>query len=237
MQALRLSLYQQQAVFRNPISSEVVETYPLPPPSTVLGLLSTMLQRTFEPGDINISISGSYDALIRDYQWYKKSSIPKPYPIMVHILQDVNLLLHITAYQNTELLDKIKQAFTTPQRYLYLGRAEDVLKVENIKLVDIKTKNIEAKESISINKAIYLSGIFMQNISNRGIPYWLGTFLHQNEITVHSGKNPETKMIRNFDWVLYNYFENNSTINTEETSDFYHDGDDYVWWSLPNPLL
>ena len=43
MQSLKVKLYQEVAVYRNPITMEVIESFPLPPPSTVLGLVQSLL--------------------------------------------------------------------------------------------------------------------------------------------------------------------------------------------------
>ena len=234
MQALKLCLYQTQAVYRNPVSSEVIETYPLPPPSTVLGLISTLIKKPLSGDDINISIAGTFDTLVRDYQWYKKHSTVKPYPILVHILQDVNLTIHITTYDNKELLTRIKKVFEQPPSFLYLGRGEDLLKVESVNLVDVILKDPSDTESFELAESTYIPERDLKKIQDRGIPYFLATFLHPDIITVGSGKKQESKLLRNFDWILYNYFEKNTPIETKDGIQLYHDGERYLWWSLPN---
>ncbi len=234
MQALKLCLYQTQAVYRNPVSSEVIETYPLPPPSTILGLISTLIKKPLDVGDINISIAGSFDTLVRDYQWYKKYSTTKPYPILVHILQDVKLTIHIMTYDNIELLTRIKDAFEQPPSFLYLGRAEDLIKVESIDLVNITLKKPSEFTSFVIDESTYIAEHDLKNIRDKGIPYWLATFIHPNIVTVGNGKKQESKLLRNFDWILYNYFEKNTSVETIGDSQLYNDGERYLWWSLPN---
>lgn len=150
MNALRLKLHQNTAVYRNPMSSEIVETYPLVPPSTVLGLISTLLKREIKVNSLNISIQGDYEALLRDYQWYKKydeESTKKygplkfsNYPLLIHTLHDVYTVLHVIS--DDETLQELKNTFQTPPFYLYLGRAEDLLKVDDVQMVQIKENKV-----------------------------------------------------------------------------------------------
>lgn len=235
MQSLKLDFYQTQAVYRNPVSSEVIETYPLPPPSTVLGLITTLIKKPLGPRDINISIAGTYDTLVRDYQWYKKHSTTKPYPLLVHLLQDVKLTIHVTTYDNNELLAQIKNIFEQPPRFLYLGRAEDLLKIESIEMVDVTTRQPAQDEGFEIDKSTYIAEHDLAKIYAKGIPYWLATFIHPDIITVGTGKKQQSKLLRNFDWVMYNYFEKNTYIEADDDIQMYHDGERYIWWSMPNP--
>ena len=232
MQALKLCLYQTQAVYRNPVSSEIIETYPLPPPSTVLGLISTLIKRPLDPDDINISIAGTFDTLIRDYQWYKKHSTTKPYPILVHILYNVKMTIHITTYDDEKLLAKIKDAFERPSGFLYLGRGEDLLKIVSVDLVELILKEPSQRNSFNLAESTYIARHDLKKIGNKGTPYMLATFLHQDIITVGSGVKQISKMLRNFDWVLYNYFEKNLPIETNSGQKLYHDGDRCIFWAL-----
>jgi CRISPR/Cas system-associated protein Cas5 (RAMP superfamily) len=70
-----------------PTSSEIIETYPLPPPSTILGLISSMLrEQELSEDEFNIAIQGKYEAIFRDYQWYIKYEGKSRYPIVVNNL-------------------------------------------------------------------------------------------------------------------------------------------------------
>src|SRR3979409_2054829 len=92
--ALRVKLFQNTAVYRNPTSSEIIESYPLPPPSTILGLISSMVREMELPeSEFNIAIQGRYKSIFRDYQWYIKfaENGNKRYPIVVNNLIDLNL--------------------------------------------------------------------------------------------------------------------------------------------------
>ncbi len=51
---------------------EVIETYPLPPYSTVLGFVHNMLSSTQTIDGINISVQGRYGNLCREFVRYHK---------------------------------------------------------------------------------------------------------------------------------------------------------------------
>ena len=160
MQALRLDLHQHNAVYRNPSSGEIVESYPLVPPSTILGLISSMLKKQdLESGSFNLGIQGSYVALIRDYQWYKKydeltvSNKDHRYPLLVHTLYDANLLVHVYVNEYSTL-EQLTKLFRNPPYFLYLGRSEDIIKINESKIVDIKKQKIVESYRFPLNAYI-----------------------------------------------------------------------------------
>src|SRR5690606_8281029 len=180
MRALRLKLHQHNAVYRNPPSGEIVESYPLVPPSTLLGLISTMLkQQELEPGSLNLSIQGTYGALIRDYQWHKKydqaigSYQDHRYPLLVHTLYDVNLLLHVFT-QDQSMLARLESLFKHPPYFLYLGRAEDIVKVNEVKIVDIRRQKLTESQRLPYNAYIRPEEAQAMRIS--GVRYNLTSF-------------------------------------------------------------
>jgi CRISPR-associated protein Cas5t len=232
MNTLRLRLHQHTAVYRNPTSSEIVETYPLVPPSTVLGLLATLLKREIKVGSLNISIQGDYEALLRDYQWYKKYETQKfsNYPLLVHTLHDVYTVLHITSDDKT--LQELEVLFQTPPFYLYLGRAEDLLKVEDVRMVQVKETPVRG---MHLKHSTYMTSEESKKLQDKGILYRLATFLHSVYVTVGTGNKQQTKMIRDFDWHEYHYLEKNTRLEADdEEINVLTDGEYDVWWLLPS---
>lgn len=75
MKALRLDLFQETACYRKPFAIKISETYPLPPYSTINGLLHRILDaKEYIP--MRISIQGDYESLVNEYQttyFYKKN--------------------------------------------------------------------------------------------------------------------------------------------------------------------
>lgn len=127
---LRIIIKQDKAVFRVPYSMEIIETFPLPPYSTISGFVHNMLGIKSFIEEMNISIQGSYGGLIRDYVIYhkfsKNSKEASPYPIVVTSLIDVEFLIHIKM-PDEKLKEDLIRAIKNPPFYPYLGRAEDLI--------------------------------------------------------------------------------------------------------------
>lgn len=240
MQALRLKLHQHTAVYRNPVSGEIVESYPLPPPSTILGLISSITkQQELQNGSFNLSIQGDYGALMRDYQWYKKydeatgNYQDRRYPLLVHTLFDVRLLIHVYA-NSTDMLDKLEKLFQNPPYFLYLGRAEDIIKIEEARLVDIKKQKVT--KSLVLPWNAYLQPKDAKTMKVDGITYHLTSYAKFMPLTIRK----QIKLIRDFDWVEVRYIEKRY-IEIEDDDEAgiecWSDGENFVWWSMPNPAL
>lgn len=239
MQVLKVKLYQEIAVYRNPVTMEVIESFPLPPPSTMIGLTYSLIGEEEYFRDINVSIQGEYGALLRDYQHYKKYGMDRPYPIVVHILHDVNLILHIYVKEPNKM-EKIKQAFESPPYYAYLGRAEDLIKIEDVKMVEVKTI---VEDSYEIQHSAYIAADFVKKVNGfNGVPYRLPTFHEFLPIQIRK----EICEVRNFDWCDYYFVEAFSYFETDEDEpvklliddDVVDNGKgDVIWWCMPNQNL
>jgi CRISPR-associated protein Cas5t len=226
MKALKLKIFQETAVYRNPITMEVIETYPLPAPSTVLGLIHQLLGAKETIHGINISIQGSFGALLRDYQLYKKGEGEVRYPIIVNALNNVNLTLHIMA--NEPILAEIEDAFYSPPYYPYLGRAEDILKIDYIKRVNCEEVEIDSEQ---VNVPCYIRKEIADLLDLNGILFRLPTYYQLEEVSI--GK--KIHKIRNFEWLDYIYVEKD---DIEEGGKIVLDDDgEKVWWCMPNQSL
>ncbi|MEM5882451.1 MAG: CRISPR-associated protein Cas5 [Candidatus Aenigmatarchaeota archaeon] len=82
MKALRIKLHQPIANYRPHYSMQVRHSYPLPPPSAVIGLIHKVLG--MKPGDnyknwgetikgVDVAILGKYGGIGWDYQWLLSS--------------------------------------------------------------------------------------------------------------------------------------------------------------------
>ncbi len=241
MNALKVKLHQQSAVYRNPATAEVVETYPLPPPSTIIGLIHSMLGiSNQEPGSINVSIQGDYKAIYRDYQWYKQYSDKKkntwenrPKPVTVHTLFDVDMLLHFY-FPNAAICSKVKSCFENPPYYPYLGRAEDLIKIdvaEPPRMVNITHQKIE---SAYTKRGAYLRLEEAKRLNLRGVLYHLPSWLKEYQ-KVYVGK--DEIYLRDFVWEALQYIESGSYIESDESAEIVVDEDgDFVWWCMQNPM-
>ncbi len=65
MKAIRLKLYQNLVNYKKPTSFQLKETYPLPPYSTVIGMVHNLCEYT-EYHDMDISIQGKYYSKVND---------------------------------------------------------------------------------------------------------------------------------------------------------------------------
>jgi len=144
MRVLRVKLYQEYASYRTPWSFENVETFPLPPYSSLLGLIHAVLKAEETLEGISLSVQGRFGGLIRNYvryRKYKKKDEVEPYPILVSELHDVEILVHIATHD--DLLEGLQKAFLNPPKYLHLGRYEDLIRIEEVKFTEVSEKALE----------------------------------------------------------------------------------------------
>lgn len=165
MKAIRVKLYQNMVNYRKPTSFQLKETYPLPPPSTVIGMVHYLCEFT-EYHEMNVSIQGRYHSKVNDlYTRYEFKNAMKyeknrhqietgGYGVSrgvstAELLTDVELLLHIVP-KDQSIIKKIKKAFLFPIEYPSLGRREDLALIKEVKVVDIYED--ELKSSITLDK-------------------------------------------------------------------------------------
>lgn len=240
MKVLKVELHQQTAVYRNPVTAEVIETYPLPPPSTVLGMLYSLTgELEPEQDSVNLSIQGRYGAIFRDYQWYKKYDLksgktnPRPYPILVHTLFDVELTIHIFS-PNERFMEEVKKRLLVPPYFPYLGRAEDLVKIAINGVREVECKLIKV-EAIYLHKSAYILEDQCKVLGlsrGQGVRYQLPTF--HKFIPVIVGRS--TKMLREFQWIPLIYAESEAYLE-KESKVWKDEEDDYIWWCMPSPPL
>ncbi|WMJ79116.1 type I-B CRISPR-associated protein Cas5b [Clostridium sp. MB40-C1] len=228
MKAIRLKLYQNLVNYKKPTSFQLKETYPLPPYSTVSGMVHYACGFT-EYKDMDISIQGKYYSKVNDlytrYEFgpnniydvhticndcnsvqqgnkkncnicgsenvvykdkargsfisnrgilggnsndktlYKKISFierdkKQDDGIAIvrgvatcELLVDVELLIHIKP-KDESLIDVIYESFKNPQEYLSLGRREDIVRIDEVKVVDVNEEEIEEGSSLKYDAYI-----------------------------------------------------------------------------------
>lgn len=153
--ALRVKLYQNMVNYKKANSFQLKETYPLPPYSTIIGMIHNLCEYT-DYHDMNVSVQGKHYSKVNDkYTRYEFKSGNK-YEAGRHqidvdgfgicrgvstieLLVDVELIIHIMP-KNEEELEQIKNAFLYPREYISLGRREDIAVVQEVKIVDIEDK-------------------------------------------------------------------------------------------------
>lgn len=146
-QVLKVKIYQPHAHYRVPFSYQRRFTYPIPPYSTVKGLICNLLGIRNDNDDrfkkikegLSLAIYGRYESLVKEYIWFrnlnKKSHINKfnsvanrfidnvpqhpggQMPVTVDVLHNVNLIIYIY-HPETDFLKQIKNAFENPETRL-----------------------------------------------------------------------------------------------------------------------
>lgn len=151
MKALKLKVHQQTVSYKKPYAQKVEDTYPLPPYSTILGLLHYIIgAKEYVGQSLRISVQGEADGTGEVYNnsfFYKKSSTRDnaSQPIYNNLLYDVNLIIHIAG--DEDLLNKIYDNFFN--KTLTLGKANDLVRVDEISFVnltEINTGDIDEDE-------------------------------------------------------------------------------------------
>lgn len=173
---IRLECSQQLANYRKPTSFQIKETYPLPPYSTVIGMIHTACGFTqYHPMDI--SVQGSYHSAVSEM--YTKYSFGSSYeegrhqayvvngdkkdginigPGYVELLTDIKLLIHIRP-ENEADLEVIKEGLLNPKIYPSLGRHEDLLTIDDVTIVEVEA--IDPDEDVDL---VYDAYVPTQNL-------------------------------------------------------------------------
>ena len=192
MKVLKFEIFTPLAVFKTPFSVKGFETFPLPPYSTVIGLLYTALGSKYGGEKFQISVQGKYEVLFRDYQIFKKynrkeKKIDKK-PLEVPYLHNFRLLCHIAGGE--KLLNTFAEALKKPKTFLSLGIAEIPAKVKSVKILSAKWESFKLRKPLKWNAYIprYLSENIKFSTPYRtagkafaGIEFLLPSFLKRAE--------------------------------------------------------
>jgi CRISPR-associated protein Cas5t len=209
MELLKIKLYQETAVYRIPFSLEIVESYPLPTPCTVNGMIHSLLGADGLIPGLRFSIQGSHSGIMEDYQWYKKLSpaardtfSEKKRPMIVNVLNGVNLTVHVGSKDHS-LLEKILQALNSPPYYPFLGRAEDLVEIVSAGFIRVNDPEIEEE----YGQPAFVPKQLADSISISGTLYRLPLNYSYREIEKPGKKKESLSIIREFEWGDYFYIE------------------------------
>lgn len=220
MKILKLKLYQETACYKKPFATKIAETYPLPPYSTVIGMFHKILQA--QPGEyfpMNVSIQGEYESIFSNYQnlrMYKGKDKVTAMPRNVHQLLNVNLIIHIQA--EDEVIDKIYHNVINGVESFTLGRNEDLVRIDEIKIL----KDVEEVEEVAIRKSAYIPEYMTKRVD--GINYRLNT-TYQIKEDIRQWNKVNVKYVeRNTNQGVYNALQD-------------EDGDNIYFYSKEMPHL
>lgn len=178
MKAIRVRLWQEMVNYKKPTSIQLKETYPLPPYSTIIGMVHSLCgYEEYKP--MKVSVQGKYFSKVNDlYTRYEFKNAMK-YEAARHqlrvgeygvcqgvataeLLVDVELLFHIAPEDQT-LVGEIYGAFTRPREYPSLGRREDIVTIEEVKLVTLTETELERQIKAPDGYYAYIPYEMVQN--------------------------------------------------------------------------
>ncbi|WNF38132.1 CRISPR-associated protein Cas5 [Bacillaceae bacterium IKA-2] len=168
LKAVKLQAYQNLVNYRKPTSFQLKETYPLPPYSTIIGMVHAACGFT-EYVPMKVSVQGRYFSKVNDL-WTRYEFAGAKYEAGRHtikldsmedgnsygairgvstaeLLVDVDLVIHIVPDDPT-YLDIIEQGLASPIEFLSLGRREDLLQVKKVEQTELVA--FETEESLPI---------------------------------------------------------------------------------------
>lgn len=211
MKAIRLKIYQNLVNYKKPTSFQLKESYPLPPYSTVSGMIHFVCGFK-EYKNMEISIQGNYHSKVNDlytrYEFAGASYEKKRHNIKLksceidkktgnsqekyygairgvstaELLVDVNLLIHIRP-KDESLLNVIFEGLKNPKEYMSLGRREDIARVDEVKIVDIEEMNTEDEsKKLEYNAYIPVNMFVKQDFNSKGTIYNLNKYYKKVEV-------------------------------------------------------
>lgn len=172
MKAIRLKIFQNLVNYKLPTSFQLKETYPLPPYSTVIGMVHNACEFT-EYVPMRVSVQGKYHSKVNDlmtrYEFKPGMNFDKSRHQLnvdgfgigrgvstVELLSEVELLIHIVP-ENQELVEEICEKLTYPHEYLSLGRREDLIVFGELpKIVEVEETELEEDLSIKNSYSAYI---------------------------------------------------------------------------------
>jgi CRISPR-associated protein Cas5t len=231
MKSIRLKLKQNLVNYKLPTSFQLKETYPLPPYSTVIGMVHNTCNYT-EYKPMKISVQGKYHSKVNDlatrYEFKNGMTFDATrhqikvgeYGISrgvsnVELLSDVELVIHIVP-EDENLVEEIFNAFKTPYEYISLGRREDLVVVDEVKIVEISEERIK-DENLRIDrdyrayvpveiidkKKVFVEGS-VDTIQYKGTMY----NLTKDYVSVNYGSTKSPKFFRKWNKVKVHYVSN-----------------------------
>jgi CRISPR-associated protein Cas5t len=203
MECLRVKLYTPTGIFKNPLSIKGIEVYPLPPYSTIIGLIYQAMGRKWNGEYFQISIQGDYQAIYRDYVWFKKHNFKDKelgkLPLQVPVLYNLWLLIHIKASE--ELLNEIENGLKEPKELLFLSGGEYPVKVEEVNRVRCEVKEFSKFNSMELVYNAYVPSLLKREIKSteEGINFHLSYF--------YKNANPKA-----YNWIEATYLKKGTLI-------------------------
>ena len=177
MKAIKLKISQNLVSYKKAESVQIRETYPLPPYSTVIGMVHNACEFT-EYVPMRVSVQGKYHSMVNEiFHVYsfaperldkdrlknyvaivehlneKQTGIYKS-PLHQNLLTDVELLIYIVP-EEQELIEEICKKLTYPHEYLSLGRREDLVVFKELPEI-VEIEEVEEAKEIDVKIPFYI---------------------------------------------------------------------------------
>lgn len=222
MKVIRLEIYQNLVNYKKPTSFQLKETYPLPPYSTVIGMIHSICGFT-EYNPMEISIQGDYHSKINDlytrYEFSGSTFEQGRHNIQIkdkdriygvtrgvatcELLVDVNLLIHIKP-NDESIIPIIYENLKNPKEYISLGRREDIVLIKNVEIVDVDICTFTEDRVIEHKAYIPVEYLNVEYSNFRGTLYKLNKMYDKVYIKRDTQVRKWKKVL-----VAYGYLKNN----------------------------
>jgi len=243
MQVIRIKIYQNMPNYRKPDSFQLKETYPLPPPSTVIGMIHNLCEYK-EYKEMDLSIQGEYYSKVNDlytvYEFGNQKYEGGRHQLKVkdeartvgitrgvatiELLVDVELLIHVRP-KDENRMNEIYNALKMPREYPSLGRREDIALIEDVEIVELR--EVSGKDATEVddkyNKYVPFN-IFEELSTDTLEGYELGSkyMLNKDYRLVNFGTKNRPKFFRQWNRVEVAYIKDFKRFNTKVIADEYN---------------
>lgn len=220
MKAIKFKIYQNLVNYKVPTSFQLKETFPLPPFSSIIGMIHSLCGFK-EYNRMKVSVKGKSASKVNElytrYEFKERDTFkPERHQIntdglgitrgtaYAELLVDLEATIHVIP-ENQGLIDLVFKSLKYPQNYPSLGRYEDIAYIRDIKIVDIFSK--ELNEDLEMEEDVFAyvpfsffeeekmdSGIRRDGVRVTGTKYDLAT----NYELVNIGSKNNEKFIRNW---------------------------------------
>ncbi|MEQ8156046.1 MAG: type I-B CRISPR-associated protein Cas5b [Clostridiaceae bacterium] len=247
--AVRLKLSQDLVNYKKPTSFQLKETYPLPPYSTVIGMVHSLCGYQ-EYQEMEISIQGRYTSKVNDlYTRYEFKNGMK-YEEGRHqlkagdfgicrgistaeLLVDVELIIHVIP-KDDKIIEEIESAFLFPKEYPSLGRREDLVTIDEVKVVDVHNeilrKFVRSDSKYGMYIPIEAINVIKYKNAQQGVEHPGTRFrLNKNYKLVNYGTEKSPKVFRKWEKKEVVYATNLLYMRNHEVC---LDEDDYIVFAV-----
>lgn len=240
MKAIRFKVYQNMPNYKKPNSFQLKETYPLPPPSTVIGMIHNLCGYE-EYKEMDVSIQGKYYSKVNDlytmyefgnmefekgrHQLYVKDNERKVGITRgvstVELLVDVELLIHVKP-KDESIFDEIYNALKFPREYPSLGRREDIALIDDVKIVELIEIEDEELDNLDKTNNLYVPIDVFKDISEDTLDgYEVGSkyTLNKDYKLINFGSKNKPKYFRQWNRVEVAYISDFRRFDAKVLSD------------------